>query len=50
MGLHGGAVLVVHMSHSPLTLTHLMHEYDDDIPWNSVPLRGFDVARRVGDN
>jgi hypothetical protein len=38
------------MSHSPLTLTHPMHEYDDDIPWNSVPLRGFDVARRVGDN
>ena len=35
-GLHGGAVLVDHLGHSPLTLTHLIHEYHIDIPWNSV--------------
>ena len=27
----GGAVLVDRTGHSPLTLTHLMHEYDVDI-------------------
>jgi len=35
-GSHGGAVLVVHLGHSPLTSTHLIHEYHVDIPWNSV--------------
>jgi hypothetical protein len=32
-GLHGGAVLVIHLghSHSPLTLTHLIHEYQPGI-------------------
>ena len=38
--LHSGAVLLDHSGHSPLTLTHLIHEYHDDIPWNSVPSRG----------
>jgi len=40
-GLHGDAVLLDHSGHSPLTLTHLFHENHDDIPWNSVLLRGF---------
>jgi hypothetical protein len=31
-GSHGGAVLFDHVSHSPLTLTHLIHEYHVDIP------------------
>jgi hypothetical protein len=46
-GLHGGAVLVDHSGHSPLTLTHLIHEYHDDIPWNSVPTRGLRGATFV---
>jgi hypothetical protein len=32
--------LPLHSGHSPLTLTHLIHEYRVDIPWNSVPSHG----------
>ncbi len=39
-GSHGGAVILDHSVHSPLTLTHLIHEYHVDIPWNSVPSSG----------
>ena len=46
-GSHGGAVLLDHSGHSPLTLTHLIHEYHVDIPWNSVPSRGFRGATLV---
>ena len=30
-GSHGDAVLVDHSGHSPLTLTHLIHAYHDNI-------------------
>jgi hypothetical protein len=40
-GSHGDAVLLDHSDHSPLTLTHLIHEDHDDIPWNVVRSRGF---------
>ena len=46
-GLHGCAVLLDHSGHSPLTLTHLIYEYHVDIPWNSVPSRGFCGATLV---
>jgi hypothetical protein len=46
-GSHGDAVLVDHLGYSPLTLTHLIHEYHVNIPWNSVPLRGFRGATLV---
>jgi hypothetical protein len=38
---------VDHLGHSPLTLTHLIHENHDDIPWNSVLSRGFHGAKLV---
>ncbi len=41
LGLHGGSSLVVHSGHPPHIVTHLIHEYHDDIPWVSVPLHGF---------
>ena len=34
-------VLLHHSCHFSLTLIHLIHEYHDDFPWNSVPLCGF---------
>ena len=40
-GLHGCAVLMDHSGHSPLTLTHLIHEYHVDIPWIGVRSSGF---------
>ena len=49
-GSHGGAVLdnhYVHSGYSSLTLTHLIHEYHVDIPWNSVPSCGFRGAPLV---
>ena len=46
-GLHGDAVLLDHSGHSPLNLKHLIHEYHDYIPWNSVQSRGFHVATLV---
>ena len=41
LGLHGGASLVVHSGHPPHTVTHLIHDYDVDIPWIGVPPCGF---------
>ena len=35
------AVLVNHSGQSPLTLTHLIHEYHVDIPWIGVRSSGF---------
>jgi hypothetical protein len=46
-GSHGGAVLLDHSGHSSLTLTHLIHEYHVDFPWNSVLSRGFHGATLV---
>jgi len=40
-GLDGGAVLVDHSDHFPLTLTHLMHECHVNIQWCSVLWHGF---------
>ena len=47
VGFAWWSVLVDHSGHSPLTLTHLIHEHHDDIPWNSVPLRGLRGATFV---
>jgi hypothetical protein len=41
------AVLLDHSGHSPLTLSTSNHEYHVDIPWNSVPSRGFHGAPLV---
>jgi hypothetical protein len=32
---------VVHTGHLPHNTIHLIHEYHVNIPWISVPLRGF---------
>ena len=45
--LYADAVLVDHLGHSPLTLTHLFHEYHDDIPIIDVPPRVFRGATLV---
>jgi hypothetical protein len=42
-----GAVLVNNSGQSPLTLTHLIHEYHVDIPWIGVHSRGFCSATLV---
>jgi hypothetical protein len=45
LGLHGGSGLVVHSGHPPHIVTHLIHEYHDNIPWIHVPLNGFHDRR-----
>jgi hypothetical protein len=47
-GVHiGGAVLVQPLGPISPTLTHLIHEYHDDIPWIGVPSHGLRGATLV---
>jgi hypothetical protein len=45
LGLHGGSCLGIHSGQHPHLVTYLIHEYHVDIPWISMPLRGFHDGR-----